>query len=85
MVDLDDEADEEGVVNVLSSDPDEDPDAGTYKWVVKHDIIGNPMRMVAVPTHFFKVGACGPWSSPAGSDDGGSFCSDWPTVYSVTI
>lgn len=27
------------------------------KWVVKHDIIGNPMQMVAVPTHFFKVSA----------------------------
>lgn len=25
------------------------------KWVVKHDIIGSPMQMVAVPTHFFKV------------------------------
>lgn len=37
-------------MEVPSSTPD--PPA---KWVVKHDIIGNPLKMVAVPTHFFKV------------------------------
>lgn len=44
--------DEKGVMEVpLSSS------APAYKWVVKHEIIGNPLQMVAVPTHFFKVGA----------------------------
>ena len=39
-------------MEVPSSSSNADPSA---KWVVKHDIIGNPMQMVAVPTHFFKV------------------------------
>lgn len=44
------DADSGGVVKVPSSSAD-----SSAKWVVKHDIIGNPMQMVAVPTHFFKV------------------------------
>lgn len=39
-----------GIVEVPSSAAD--PPA---KWMMKHDIIGDPMQMVAVPTHFFKV------------------------------
>lgn len=44
------DADSDGVIEVSSSTAD-----SVAKWVVKHDIIGNPMQMVAVPTHFFKV------------------------------
>ncbi|CAN0004308.1 unnamed protein product [Ascophyllum nodosum] len=38
--------------------------SGPSKWVVKHDIIGGPMKMVAVPTHFFKVIVAEPFPSP---------------------
>ncbi|CAM9231230.1 unnamed protein product [Ectocarpus sp. 4 AP-2014] len=34
------------------------------KWVVKHDILGNPMQMVAVPTHFFKIIVAEPYPPP---------------------
>lgn len=45
-----------------SSSADPSSRATAAKWVVKHDLIGNPMKMVAVPTHFFKasLGCCGP-------------------------
>jgi endonuclease G len=29
--------------------------AGGRKWVMQHDLIGTPPRLVSVPTHFFKV------------------------------
>lgn len=45
------DADGDGVVDV----PRASETAAVDKWVVKHDIIGSPMQMVAVPTHFFKV------------------------------
>ncbi|CAN0214010.1 unnamed protein product [Scytosiphon promiscuus] len=38
-----------------SSSTDPATPTAAAKWVVKHDIIGNPMKMVAVPTHFFKA------------------------------
>lgn len=44
------DADEDDVVEVPSSS-----DLSAAKWALTYDIIGNPMHMVAVPTHFFKV------------------------------
>ncbi|CAN0417923.1 unnamed protein product [Pylaiella littoralis] len=55
------DADQGDVVEVPS--PSADPPASA-KWVVKHDIIGNPMQMVAVPTHFFKVIVAEPYPPP---------------------
>eukprot|EP00752_Nemacystus_decipiens_P015583 g13906.t1 len=55
------DADNGGVEQVTSSSSAADPSA---KWVVKHDIIGNPMQMVAVPTHFFKVIIAEPYPPP---------------------
>lgn len=51
------DADQETDIIEVKSSSSTDPaaPAAAAKWVVKHDIIGNPMKMVAVPTHFFKV------------------------------
>ena len=48
------DADGEGIAEVSRSSGD--PAAGREdKWVVKYDILGNPVQMVGIPTHFFKV------------------------------
>ncbi|CAM9354612.1 unnamed protein product, partial [Hapterophycus canaliculatus] len=51
------------VQSPASSDPAAAATAAS-NWVVKHDIIGNPMKMVAVPTHFFKVVIAEPYPPP---------------------
>lgn len=51
-VDADGDADGEGIVEVPASSGDSAEDIW---WVVKYDILGSPMQMVGVPTHFFKV------------------------------
>eukprot|EP00903_Cladosiphon_okamuranus_P018902 g17385.t1 len=53
------DADSGDVVEVTSSTANR-----PVKWVVKHDIIGDPMQMVAVPTHFFKVIIAEPYPPP---------------------
>lgn len=47
------DADAEGTVEVSTSSSSSS--TGGDKYVMKYDIIGTPMRMVGVPTHFFKV------------------------------
>lgn len=51
------DADAEGVVEISPSSSSSTASSGIAggKYVLKLDIIGNPMRVVAVPTHFFKV------------------------------
>ncbi|CAM9100597.1 unnamed protein product [Discosporangium mesarthrocarpum] len=45
----------EGSEDVPIPVPEVGKGMGVGKWVIKHDIIGSPLKMVAVPTHFFKV------------------------------